>query len=1177
MTSERRKRTEQLFQAALDLPVEQRAKFLQEQCGGDEELRAETEHLLGVQDELGDFLKPIVPIGTLEQAATSGGLVDHRLDPAPAEIPDTLGHYEVEREIGRGGMGMVYLAEDTKLGRKAAIKMLPAEFAHDPVRARLFENEARTAGNLNHPNIATIYEFDEDNGFIAMEFVEGRLLSELTKRPKPIPVAGILNIGVQIAEGLAAAHANEVIHRDLKPGNLMITPHPERRVKILDFGIAKAIQQNLPSTGGSSRSLTGTSSGALGTPGYSSPEQLRGDPLDQRSDLFSFGVVLYELAAGVSPFLRDSFGQTIHAVLHEQPPPPATLNARLPPELAALIEKLLSKRPRDRYRSAAKVLAELRRIQRDFEGEREGRRSRRPLQLALIAVALVALVTPVWLLATLRETDPRVVEINVRLEANEIPSAMDLYRELEAEWGPDDERLPDPRRMEAHDRIGRGEIQAAREGLEQLALEWGEDDPRIQVLRDAFDERQTGLIEENEKNLEHYLADGDIASAEGTLADIRSLAGESSKDERAARLVSREAELREDTEAAAAFLRSELAGAVEASELRSVWTGVLGLRKKEFEGRSFALAVEAGERLRQQLVAKIERRDDPELSKPELEELHGLLSESDPDNAMLTSLSQRIGLIEEQQKLMQLRETANEKRTAKELERVLIEMETTDPVHHLTREVEDLYERRYAQEASYRKGFNAFSDKSTGRLERAVADYEDTRPFQGQANEELEALRSALAWLKKYLVAWGQWEEDPSRARWLHDDLEPANLSKDFVPVAKAHLAELSTELEKAELRKLALARCGSVERSCRLLQLEAAQSELQALADTRAEGVQGEVEAERYRVAALAREVGGWETAEGDYMDFRRQLRDRRVDAKLSLVSLERKWREERAARVGALEFDASLEAGERLDPRERDALRRRCVLLSLRLGDFAKALQDAEDLLPTVEGSLLRAQARFVVGGRDSRRIQQALKDVEEALSKSVDESQQQRLYYMRGTLRHEWSERGDGSLLPQARRDLERAIDAHGLDSADAYYRLAAIHLKGGDSGKAIDYSTRALSAPLTEEEIVLVIGGNAEAVEGDTVRVFERDAHYLRARGHYGEGNWQGCADDCTAVIRLDGSFVYGFFWRGLARFKLDQWNDAGRDFGEFLELTEDTDDPRLGDLRRETDVLIGRMR
>jgi serine/threonine-protein kinase len=259
-------------------------------------------------------------------------------------------------------MGVVYLARDTKLRRPVAIKILPDDVTRDPERRARFEREAQTAASLNHPNIGIVHEFAEVDGscFIVMEYVDGRSLAQLVQQEEQIEPAELLEIAGQVAQGLEAAHARNVIHRDLKPGNVMLTA--DKRVKILDFGLAKAVEATVGPTAPPTAVPTAlTEPGqVMGTVDYMSPEQARGLPLDARSDLFSLGAVLYEMASGRPPFRRSTTADTLSAVLNEKPRSLAEVRPALPPALARTIEKLLRKRPEDRCQSAAEVGAALR-------------------------------------------------------------------------------------------------------------------------------------------------------------------------------------------------------------------------------------------------------------------------------------------------------------------------------------------------------------------------------------------------------------------------------------------------------------------------------------------------------------------------------------------------------------------------------------------------------------------------------------------------------------------------------------------------------------------------------------------------------------------------------------------------------------------------------------------------
>ncbi len=305
-------RVEELYHAALERPPRERDRFLGEACAGDESLLREVRSLLGVEEEAKRLLE--------EPAAEA---VTQKL----TQLRGTrLGPYEVADRIGAGGMGEVYRARDTRLGREVAIKVLLDAAAGDTDQLRRFEREARSAAALNHPNIATVYEIGEHEGtrFIAMELVEGRTLKQMLEAG-PLPVTELLDLATQIARGLAKAHAAGIVHRDLKPGNLMVTS--EGLVKILDFGLARRTPH--ASDVGSEITREGS---VLGTVQYMSPEQAAARPLDHRSDQFSFGAILYEMATGRRAFARDTAPQTLAAIIEDEPEPMKMLNAEIPVE-----------------------------------------------------------------------------------------------------------------------------------------------------------------------------------------------------------------------------------------------------------------------------------------------------------------------------------------------------------------------------------------------------------------------------------------------------------------------------------------------------------------------------------------------------------------------------------------------------------------------------------------------------------------------------------------------------------------------------------------------------------------------------------------------------------------------------------------------------------------------------
>jgi serine/threonine protein kinase/Tol biopolymer transport system component len=410
MQAERWHKIEELYSAAVRLSESERANFLAQACTGDEHLRSEIEALLAYDKDASNFLES----PAVERVADWVHTIPERVLAA-----GTISHYRLIEKAGHGGMGIVYKAEDTTLNRFVALKFLPQGLLRDPRALSRFRREARAASALDHPNICTVYEIAEQDGaaFIAMQFLDGKTLKEIIAAG-PLETRALVQLAIQICDALEAAHQAGIVHRDIKPANLFVTN--KSHVKVLDFGVAKfhadeakesargpavsASPRGQAATATESAYLTGR--GALiGTVAYMSPEQVRGQELDARTDLFSLGAVLYEIATGTLPFRGDTSTQICDSILNVSPASPKTFNSQIPSELTRVIGKALEKDRDRRYQSAADMRRDLLRLIDRRTGVR-----RAVLLFATVILAVLAAATLWWSLRGRPNSSSRVVE-----------------------------------------------------------------------------------------------------------------------------------------------------------------------------------------------------------------------------------------------------------------------------------------------------------------------------------------------------------------------------------------------------------------------------------------------------------------------------------------------------------------------------------------------------------------------------------------------------------------------------------------------------------------------------------------------------------------------------------------------------------------------------------------------
>jgi len=380
MKPERWQKIDELFHAAVERNDGERAAFLNDACAGDESLRKQVEALLAGHEQAGSFIE-----SPAMEVEARGVAADPENKEAELANGETVSHYRIISPLGSGGMGDVYLAQDTVLSRQVALKLLPENFTRDRERLHRFQQEARAASALNHPNIITIYEIGlvEGRHFIAIEFIDGQTLRQnffgdgSHTSGKQLRLRDVLDIAIQTADALAAAHEAGIVHRDIKPENIMVRRR-DGYVKVLDFGLAKLAEGAVDSEA-PTRAQVKTSVGVvMGTVTYMSPEQARGEPVDARTDVWSLGVVLYELVAGCVPFKRSTQSEVIASILEREPPPLARYASEVPPELERIVIKALTKDREARYQTAKDLLVDLRRLRQRLDVEAEIERTAEP-------------------------------------------------------------------------------------------------------------------------------------------------------------------------------------------------------------------------------------------------------------------------------------------------------------------------------------------------------------------------------------------------------------------------------------------------------------------------------------------------------------------------------------------------------------------------------------------------------------------------------------------------------------------------------------------------------------------------------------------------------------------------------------------------------------------------------
>jgi len=437
MTPERWQQVKQIFQSAIERPPAERAGFISKACADDPQLRSEVESLISSSDQAGDSIQAIAA-----EAATEM-LADRSTD---SIVGKQIGHYEVGSLIGRGGMGEVFLALDTSLGRRVALKLLRHEFTTNEERLRRFQQEARAASALNHPNILTIHEIGQHGSlhFMATEFVEGETLRQHIASAR-MTLPEVLDVAIQVASALAAAHQAGIIHRDIKPDNIML--RNDGYVKVLDFGLAKLIETKTIKSMAPTQHMVETETGVvMGTVSYMSPEQARGLAVDDKTDIWSLGVMIYEMVSGHLPFEAETASDILASILQKEPAPLAHHLPKVPSELERIVRKALRKEREDRYPAMRELLVDLKDLKSALERSAITHRQYRIAGAAVLAILLIVALGVLTFVQRARSENERkaaVAEMEHLVDTGRFVDAWRVGRAALKRW-PGDPQLQHP-------------------------------------------------------------------------------------------------------------------------------------------------------------------------------------------------------------------------------------------------------------------------------------------------------------------------------------------------------------------------------------------------------------------------------------------------------------------------------------------------------------------------------------------------------------------------------------------------------------------------------------------------------------------------------------------------------------------------------------------------------------